>query len=95
METILLGFTPFIVNGVVALTNWFAGTQTTAGKRFILALISLIGVISLNALNGTPVDVNSVSSLIRTAIETLLAFLASHGSYHLFFKGQTLPTTAQ
>ena len=43
-------------------------------------------------LTDSPVDANSVSSLLQTAIEALVAFVAAHGSYHLFWQRQSLST---
>ena len=85
LETIMFGLTPFILNGVVSITKWAGNVQTTGGKRFLLSVFSLIGVVALSVLNGTPVNVDSVSSLLQTVIEALVAFLAAHGSYHLFW----------
>jgi hypothetical protein len=39
-----------------------------------------------SVLNGTPVDTNSISSLVTVAFEALAAFLMAHGSYHLFWQ---------
>jgi hypothetical protein len=35
------------------------------------------------ALSGTPLDINSVSSILQIAFEAFAAFLAAHGSYSL------------
>jgi hypothetical protein len=51
-----------------------------------------LGAIAYSALNGTPLDVNSLTSLGQVmAIEALAAFLAAHGSYSLL-TGKTAPS---
>jgi hypothetical protein len=82
---------PFVINLVVQAPKYFTGFSSTAGKRFLLAIASIIGAIAFSALNGTPLDVNSVSSLVQTALESSVAFLAAHGSYSLL-TGKTSAT---
>ncbi len=60
-----------------------APIETIVGKRFLLALVAILGAVSYSALNGTPLDVNSVTSLGQVAFEAVAAFLAAHGSYSL------------
>jgi hypothetical protein len=64
-------------------TKYITSISSTAGKRFLLAILALVGVISYSALNGTPLDVNSVSSIAQVLLTTAGAFLAAHGSYSL------------
>jgi hypothetical protein len=45
----------------MAFTKWLPSVSSTGGKRFWLAILSIIGVISFSALNGTPLDVGSTS----------------------------------
>lgn len=85
LESIILALSPFALNAVMGIVKWLSAMESTAGKRFFLALFSLVGVIALNAMNGTPVDPNQVSSLLQTIMETFIAFIAAHGSYTLFF----------
>lgn len=75
---------PFIINFAMQAAKWLSGMNSTAGKRFVLALFSIAGVIAYSAYNGTPVDPNSITSLVQVALLSLGAFLASHGSYTLF-----------
>jgi hypothetical protein len=72
-------------------TKWLTSVSTTGGKRFLLAILAILGAIGYSALNGTPLDVNSISSLLQIAFEALAAFLAAHGSYSLI-TGNTVPT---
>jgi hypothetical protein len=72
------------------LTKWLTSVSSTRGKRFALALLSLAGVIAYSAFNGTPLDVNSVSSIAQVLLTTAGAFLAAHGSYSLL-TGKTAP----
>lgn len=83
---------PFLINGAMEFTKWLTSVSTTAGKRFLLAVIAIIGAIAYSALNGTPLDVNSVTSLGQVAFEAIAAFLAAHGSYSLL-KGSSTTTS--
>jgi hypothetical protein len=74
---------PFIINGAMEFTKWLTKASTTGGKRFLLALIAILGAIAYSALNGTPLDVGSLTSLGQIAFEAVAAFLAAHGSYSL------------
>lgn len=74
---------PFLINGAVEFTKWLTNTSSTGGKRFLLALVAILGAIAYSALNGTPLDINSVSSLGQVAFEAAAAFMAAHGSYSL------------
>jgi hypothetical protein len=82
---------PFIINGAMEFTKWLTSVSTTGGKRFLLALIAILGAIAYSALNGTPLDVNSLTSLGQVAFEAIAAFLAAHGSYSLL-TGKTAST---
>jgi hypothetical protein len=85
LSSILLALLPFILNSVMGIAKWAGGLQGTAGKRFLLAVLSLVGVVAFSALSGNPIDPNSISSLVQTILEAFVAFLAAHGSYHLFW----------
>lgn len=85
IETILAALSPFILNAVMGIVKWTGGIQSTGGKRFLLAVFSLLGVVAYSSLTGSPVDMNSVTSLAQTAVEALIAFLMAHGSYTLFW----------
>lgn len=80
---ITAAISPFLINGAVEFTKWLTSVSSTGGKRFILALVAILGAISFSALSGSPLDANSISSLVQVAFEALLAFLAAHGSYSL------------
>jgi hypothetical protein len=86
LEAIIVALSPFVLNAVMGLAKWFGNLQTTAGKRFLLALFSIIGVLAYSSLNGTPVDTNSISNLVTVAMQALAAFLMAHGSYVLFWQ---------
>jgi hypothetical protein len=85
IETLFVASSPFVLNAVMSVTKWLTSVQTTVGKRFLLALLSIVGAVTFSALMGTPLDSNSISSLLSIAFESLVAFLAAHGSYHLFW----------
>jgi hypothetical protein len=74
---------PFIINGTVEFAKVLTGFSSTAGKRLLLAIAAILGAISFSALTGTPVNVESISSLVQIALEAFAAFLAAHGSYSL------------
>ncbi len=83
LTAIIAAFGPFVLNAAMEFTKYITSVSTTGGKRFLLALLSFVGVISYSALNGTPLDVNSVSSIGQVLLTTAGAFLAAHGSYTL------------
>ena len=90
MEAIIIALSPFLLNGVMAGVKWLAGnnTFTTTGKRGILALLALVGAVAFGTYTGTPVDIDSLTSLSTVVIEAFVAFLLAHGSYTLFWKKQ-------
>jgi hypothetical protein len=46
---------PFIIiNGAMQFTKWLTSVSTTGGKRFLLAILAILGAIAYSALNGTP-----------------------------------------
>ncbi len=80
---------PFLLNLVMALSKWSMGFMTTPGKRFLLALFALMGVIISNALTGNPIQIDSITNLTQILLESFAAFLAAHGSYTLFWNSRT------
>jgi hypothetical protein len=88
--SLLAAASPFLINLAVEFTKYLTGFSSTAGKRFLLAVLSLFGAISFSALSGTPLDINSVSSILQIAFEAFFAFFAAHGSYSLL-TGRTDP----
>lgn len=86
ISALLLAVLPLAVNAVTQVTNYAAGFNSTPAKRFILAVVALLGVVAASALSGNPVDPTSVNSLAQTAVEAFMTFLASHAQYHLFLK---------
>lgn len=86
MSAFLMAAAPFMLNGVMAFAKYMSGSMTTPGKRFLLAVFSIVGVIMANSLTGEPVQMDSITNLCQIALESLAAFIAAHGSYHLFWK---------
>ena len=82
---------PLVLNAVMQLTKYLTNVSSTGGKRFLLAIVSIIGVVAYSALNSTPLDVNSVSSLATVALQSVLAFFAAHGTYSLLTTPSTTP----
>ena len=82
---------PFPINLAIELAQVSHGVLVD----FLLALVSLVGAISFSALSGTPLDINSVSSILQIAVEAFAAFFAAHGSYSIITGGtaSSQPTT--
>jgi hypothetical protein len=85
---------PLFINGVMEFTKWLTGFSSTGGKRFLLAIVSILGAAAFSALTSTPLNVDSITSLVQTAFEALAMFLAAHGSYSLL-TGKTSPLKSQ
>lgn len=85
MEILLL--LPFVNNLVMSGIKWlFAGSLKVEAQRnwrlrLLLTGFSLIGVVSMAALNGSPIEPNVVSDLLITALLTIGVAVASHFSY--------------
>ena len=83
---------PFIVNAIVMGYKWVAGLNLVGNPsykgilRLAAILLSLLGVVATSWLNGEPVDVDSITSLVKAFLETVVVFLAAHGSYSLVTK---------
>jgi uncharacterized membrane protein YqhA len=84
MTPIIIALTPFAVNLFMSLGKMLTDVQDTAGKRILLGVLSLIGVVAGNALAGTPIDPTSLGGLVQEVLLAVATFLASHGSYSLF-----------
>ena len=39
---------PFIINGGMQFTKWLTSVSTTGGKRFLLAILAILGAIAYN-----------------------------------------------
>jgi hypothetical protein len=59
---------PFLINGAMEFTKWLTSVSTTGGKRFLLALLAIVGAIAYSGLNGTPLDVKSLTSLGQVSL---------------------------
>jgi hypothetical protein len=57
------------------------GASATPVLRFALVLFTLIGVVSSSVLTGDPINVDSVTALVRTGLETIVSAAASHYIY--------------
>lgn len=77
---------PFVLNGVMSAVKWAAAQDwSTPWKRALLAVLALVGVVAGNLLAGTPVQPDSLTFDLQVIFESLAAFFAAHGSYHLFW----------
>lgn len=87
MENLLL----FISVGIqlVAANNWVmsfakqfsAVSKTSTSLRFMLVVLSLVGVLSANALAGDAIDLNRVTDIVIMFFQTGGLAFASHWSY--------------
>ena len=90
LTAILAALLPFILNGAMELTKWLTKVSSTPVMRFFLAVLSIAGVISFSAINGTSPDTGSLQGLFQMGLEALLMFAAVYGSYSLL-TGRTAP----
>jgi hypothetical protein len=49
---------PFIINGAMEFTKWLTSVSSTGGKRFLLAIIAILGAIAFSVLTGSPLNVD-------------------------------------
>lgn len=89
MTAFIIAITPFILNGLMFIFKLLVNVQDTAGKRILLGILSLIGVLAGNALSGSPIDTVTIGGLVQTILLALVAFLAAHGSYNIFGASST------
>ena len=92
ITALIAALSPFVLNSIMELAKWLSGLKQTATLRLLLAVFALAGTVAVSALNGTPVNPDSLSSLLQTALTAFVAFVASHGSYTLFFKSSAPAT---
>lgn len=85
MESFIVLISPFVLNGVVELFKWMAQRLSTGSKRGILAIFALIGAVAYSQLTGTPINMDSISSIWQVIADAGVAFILSHGTYTLFF----------
>jgi hypothetical protein len=84
---------PFVINAAMEFTKWLTSVSSTSGKRFLLAILAIFGAIAYSAVNGTPLDVTSLTYLGQVAFQSALAFFAAHGTYSLMTGGKpSVPT---
>lgn len=83
LTALLVAVGPFLLNVVMELTKYITSVSSTGGKRFALGVLSIAGMIAYSAFNGTPLDINSVSSIASVLVGSFATFLAAHGSYTL------------
>lgn len=86
MEAFIVAVSPFVLNVVMSWFKRLAGNLSTTGKRGFLAILALIGALAYNRLTGTPLQMDSITSLTSIVVEGFVGFLLAHGSYTLFWK---------
>ncbi len=85
METLIV--LTFLNNLVMSGIKWAfsKGLRVTPNSslklRGILAILSLVGVVSAAALKGNAVDPNTVSDLVMTFLDVVLLTVTSHVAY--------------
>jgi len=87
MELIVFAVPP-VVTAVMFIAKKLAGfavfNNGAAGRtflRFTLVLFSLVGIVSTSIITGAPIDADSVSTLVKIALETALSSYGSHWLY--------------
>lgn len=86
MSSLAMVLAPFIMNGLMEVFKILGAEDwKTSGKRTLLAALAILGVVAGNYLNGTPLDTNSIQNLTQIAVESLIAFFATHGTYTMFW----------
>jgi hypothetical protein len=87
MDFLLLAL-PFAVTAVMYAIKWLGGfaafnngADAKPLLRLFLAVLSIVGVGALNLLSGTPVDADSLTTLIKIAAEAAASAFLSHGVY--------------
>lgn len=91
--TVFLALTPFINSLLLSFFKWLTSfnAQTPGGATFLriaLALISIVGVMTANALSGQPLDLAHIDGLLQVAAEALVAWITSHGFYDLWSRAR-------
>ena len=84
---------PFILNSIIGGIKKLIGNEalrTMVAKngllRSILLILSVVGIIAGHMATGNPIDFDSIKEILTLAAQTFALFVASHGSYSLFFK---------
>ena len=88
MASLIAIISPFLLNGIMQAFKYAAGSLSTTSKRVILAGLALVGALSYSELFGTPVDMDSISSIWGILLDSAVTFLLSHATYTLFFNKQ-------
>lgn len=89
LTALVIFVSPFALNALTFVVNAVLGIQSTTGKRIVLALLSLVGMVAASAATGNPIDPANVNSDLLVLADAFYGFLSSHASYHLFFKSST------
>jgi hypothetical protein len=71
----------FGVKRLAGLAMFANGASAHPFLRFALILFSLLGIVSTSLITGNGIDPDSVTVLVRIALETLVSAAASHWIY--------------
>lgn len=87
MELIVFAVPPivtvvmFTAKKLAGLAMFANGASARPFLRFALVLFSLLGIVSTSLITGNSIDADSVSSLVRVALETGISAFGSHWIY--------------
>ncbi len=83
LETIAMIFPLVFTNNLVmSLVKVLAdGSLGTTGKRVMLGVISVIGLIAASAFTGNAIDFDSVSNIAQATVLAAVTGILSHFSY--------------
>jgi hypothetical protein len=71
----------FGVKQLAGLAMFANGASAHPFLRFALVLFSLLGIVSTSLVTGNGIDADSVTALVRIALETTVSAAASHYIY--------------
>jgi hypothetical protein len=87
MELLILAV-PFLTTAIMFGVKWLANLAMFANGavhkpwlRFVLVLLSLIGVVSSSLITGAEINPDSISNLVLIGVQALLSAGASHVFY--------------
>lgn len=89
ITALVLIISPFVINGLTAVVVYLTNIKSDGLKRVVVAVFSLVAIVSASVSTGTPIDAANVNANLTILAETFLAFLMSHGSYTMFLKRKT------
>lgn len=72
----------FSANLIMSLVKALAqGSLGNTGLRILLIIISIVGILTVSAITGDPVNMDSISSLSQMLLEAIIVTVGAHFSY--------------